>query len=53
MDVKREFSTQYEQLLLLALHKNNAADAYIIVLFDDYASVKAEIEAVLQSLRFK
>ena len=52
MDVRREFSTQCQQLLLLALNKNNAAGVYIIALFDDYTSVKAEIEEELQS-RFK
>lgn len=53
MDVNRDFSTEYEQLLLLALHKNNASDAYVIILFDDYASVKPEIDSVLGSLKFK
>ena len=53
MDVNRDFSTEYEQLLLLALHKNNASDAYVIILFDDYASVKPEIDSVLGSLMFK
>ena len=53
MDVNRDFSTEYEQLLLLALHKNNASDAYVIILFDDYAAVKPEIDSVLGSLKFK
>ena len=53
MDVNRDFSTEYEQLLLLALHKNNASDAYVIILFDDYAAVKPEINSLLASLRFK
>jgi hypothetical protein len=53
MDVSRDFSDEYDQLLLLALHKNNASVAYVIVLFDDYAAVKAEINAVLDSLKFR
>ncbi len=53
MDVSRDFSEEYDQLLLLALHKNNASDAYVIVLFDDYAAVKPEINAALGSLKFK
>jgi predicted TPR repeat methyltransferase len=40
-------------MLLLAPHKNNASDAYVIVLFDDYAAVKPEINAALGSLKFK
>lgn len=53
MDVTRDFTEEYDQLLLLALHKNNASDAYVIVLFDEYAGVKAEISTVLNSLTFK
>lgn len=52
MDVNPDFSTEYEQLLLLALHKNNASDAYVIILFDEYASVKPEINLLLGTLRF-
>jgi hypothetical protein len=40
-------------VLLPALHKNNASDAYVIVLFDHYAAVKPEINAALDSLKFK
>lgn len=50
MDVTRDFSGEYDQVLLLALHKNNASDAYVIVLFDDYAAVKPEINSALGSL---
>lgn len=53
MDVIDNFSDEYAQVLLLALHKNNASDAYVIILFDDYATVKPEIKTVLSSLRFK
>jgi len=52
MDVTRDFTDEYDQVLLLALHKNNASDAYVIVLFDEYVNVKAEINTVLGSLKF-
>lgn len=53
MDVTDDFSDQYDQVLLLAMHKNNASDAYVMVLFDEYQAVKPEINAVLSSLKFK
>ncbi len=53
MDVSRDFTVDYDQVLLLALHKNNESDAYVIVLFDDYGSVKPEINRLLKSLKFK
>jgi hypothetical protein len=53
MDLMRDFSDQYAKLLLLALHKNNASDAYVLVLFDDYHAVKPEINSVQNSLKFK
>ena len=53
MDMTRDFSDEYDEVLLLALHKNNASDAYVIVLFDDYADVKPEINKVPGSLKFK
>ena len=53
MDVTPDFSDKYDQLLLLALHKNNASDAYMMILFDDYATVKQEINTVLDSMKFR
>ncbi len=53
MDVIDDFSDQYDQVLLLAMHKNNASDAYVMVLFDEYQAVKPELNAVLASLKFK
>jgi len=52
MNVNPDFSNEYQQVFLLALHKNNASDAYVIVLFDDYADLKAELNAALTSLKF-
>jgi hypothetical protein len=53
MDVARDFSDKYDQLLLLAPHKSNTSDACVIVLFAEDADVKPEINAVLGSLKFK
>lgn len=52
-DVVDDFSLQYQQALMIALHKNHKADAYIIFLFDDYPSVKSEIKQNMGNLRFK
>ena len=53
VDITPEFSPEYDQALILALHKDYAADAYIIILYDDYQTVKAEIHRALNSLKFK
>ena len=53
VDITPEFSPEYDQALILALHKDYAADAYIIILYDDYPSVKTEIRKALNSLKFK
>ncbi len=52
-DVVDNFSHQYRQALMIAMHKNHKADAYIIFLFDDYPSVKSEIKQNMRNLRFK
>lgn len=52
MDIKPEFSDRHSQALLLAIHKNDMADAYTIVLFDDYAKQKEAIRAALAALSF-
>lgn len=52
-DVVDDFSLQYQQALMIAMHKNHKADAYIIFLFDDYPSVKSEIKQNMGNLRFK
>jgi len=53
MDVTRDSSDEYGRLLLLALHKNKASDACVIVLFDEYADVKPGINTILGSPKFK
>lgn len=52
-DVQKEFSEDFKQGTLLALHGNRKADAYIIFLFNDYAVVKNDIKSALQSLQFE
>jgi hypothetical protein len=52
-DIEPAYSADYKHAFLLALHKNNLSDAYLIILFDDYAQVKPHLDVALQSLRFK
>lgn len=52
LDVTRYLTREYDQMLL-TLHKNDASDAHVMVLFDDYAAVKPEINAAPGSLKFK
>ena len=51
-DVSADFETNHAQALVLALHRNQLADAYSIFLFDDYEQVKERINASLASLAF-
>ncbi len=51
-DVEQSYSPDYRQAFLVALHKNNLSDAYIIILFNDYSEIKADINQAIQTLRF-
>jgi hypothetical protein len=51
-NVTRDFTEEYDQMLR-ALHKNNASDACLMTLFDDHSAVRPEINAALDSLKFK
>ncbi|MEA3278957.1 MAG: hypothetical protein U9Q81_27425 [Pseudomonadota bacterium] len=51
-DVSSEFNADHKQALVIAIHKNQLADAYTIFLFDDYGQVKEEIDENLGSLAF-
>ena len=51
-DIHPEFSKQYKQALLLAMHKNSKSDAYVIYLFNDYEKTKTAINASMGSLVF-
>lgn len=51
-DVDPQLGAQYQQGLLLAIHRNHVADAYLICLFDDYKTAKPEIQQALYSIAF-
>jgi hypothetical protein len=52
-DVSQQLSKDYQQGLLVALHKNGKADAYMVFLFNSYPDVKQRINTTLPSLQFK
>ncbi len=51
-DTQDEFSAQFSQGTLLAMHGNKKADAYLVFLFNDYSAVKESINSALATLRF-
>lgn len=51
-DTVADFDTEFRQGLLVAIHRNQVADAYTVVLFNDYAGAKPQINAAIRSLRF-
>ena len=51
-DVSQQLSLDYTQGLLVAIHKNDQADAYMVYLFNSYPEVKQRIHTTLPSLRF-
>ncbi len=51
-DVVPELTRDFSQALLVAIHKNDLADAYVIYLFDDYEQVKGLIKSAMSSLGF-
>lgn len=53
LDSNDAFTSNYAQTLLLALHSNDAADAYVMILFNDYETVKPEVHALMESLSFR
>jgi hypothetical protein len=53
LDVSPKFSQEFSQALVVALHKNKSADAYMVFLFDDYEKVKVAIKSNLNSLKFR
>lgn len=52
LDIEPAFSSGYDQAFLLAIHKNNLSDAYLIILFNDYESVTEELDQIMGSLKF-
>jgi hypothetical protein len=51
-DVAADFAADYQQGLMVALHRNRVSDAYMVFLFNEYATVKARIERGMRSLIF-
>ncbi len=52
-DVVPEFSKKYKQGLLVAMHKNTKADAYVIFLYNDYQKIKKIIDSSMRIVIFK
>lgn len=52
-DTVAGFDTGFKQGLLIAIHRNGVSDAYLVFLFDDYASAKAGLNAAMSILTFK
>jgi hypothetical protein len=51
-DTVKDFDTGHKQGLLLAIHRNKVSDAYVVFLFDDYATVKDSMKAAMKTLVF-
>jgi hypothetical protein len=52
-DTVEGFDTRFKQGLLIAIHRNGVSDAYLVFLFDDYASARASLNAAMSTLMFK
>ena len=51
-DVAAEFESPHAHGLLLAMHRNKVSDAYVVVLFDDYDTLRAHLDEVMQIVVF-
>ncbi len=51
-DVVPEYTDEYTQVMMLALHKNDKSDAYAIFLFNDYAHVKQAVQQSMSAMKF-
>jgi len=51
-DIGAELATDHRQALIITLHGDALADAYVIFLFDDYESVQQKIKDNLSTLSF-
>lgn len=49
-DVNPDFNAGHRQGLILGLHRNRRSDAYVVILFDDYPTVKPRLERAMSSL---
>lgn len=53
LEATSEFGAGYKYSIVTAVHKKDLPDLYTIFLFDDFDSVKQEIQNSAQNLRFK
>lgn len=51
-DLHPEMQGRFSQALIIAMHKNKLADAYVLYLFNDYQQVKDDINGTLGALAF-
>ena len=51
-DLHPELGGRFSQGLLIAMHKNHLADAYVLYLFDDYQAVRKQINQTIGALSF-
>ncbi|MGB5474946.1 MAG: hypothetical protein WBQ78_15905 [Gammaproteobacteria bacterium] len=49
-DVNPDFSDDYSQALLIGIHKDGKADAYIMFLYSEYSQTRVFIKGALSSL---
>ena len=52
IELHPEMRGDHTQGLLIAMHKNRLADAYVLYLFNDYQPVKEEINQLMSVLSF-
>ncbi len=52
-DLEPAYSSDYRQAFLLAIHKNNLSDAYLVVLFNDIEMIKPELARAMESLQYR
>ncbi|MFV1982075.1 MAG: hypothetical protein ACC657_00925 [Thiohalomonadales bacterium] len=52
VDVSTQYSEKFRHALLLALHKDDLADAYVVFLYNDYQKIKQLMDKELSTLRF-
>lgn len=53
LDLAPENRNPYTQVMLLALHRNNIADVYVAIHYEDFDGLKEEIDRALASIRFE
>lgn len=52
-DLESSYPSAFKQGLLLAIHRSRMADAYMLLLYDDYPGQRERIKKVLETLRFR